>query len=154
MDEKFVNSFSESIVNVLSTMARLEVSPGPSSTKKDEIAHGDVTGLIGMTGDQAKGTFAISFTEKVILEITKRMLKEDVSGIDGTVTDMVGELTNMTSGGAKKLLSERGYRFDMAIPSVITGKNHVIRHKSKAPITIIPFNTEVGDFFIEVCFEE
>ena len=154
MDKNFLGAFIESVVNVLSTMATLEANPGTPVTKENEKAHGDVTGLISMTGAEAKGTFAITFTEKVILEVTKRMIGEEVSCIDDTVIDMVGEITNMTSGGAKKLLSEKGYRFDMAIPTVISGKDHIIRHKSKSPIIMVPFDTEAGNFFIEVCFEE
>ena len=154
MDKNFLGAFIESVVNVLSTMATLEANPGTPVTKENEKAHGDITGLISMTGTEAKGTFAITFTEKVILEVTRRMIGEEVTGIDDTVIDMVGEITNMSSGGAKKLLSENGYRFDMAIPTVISGKDHIIRHKSKAPIIMVPFDTEAGNFFIEACFEE
>ena len=154
MNVEFINPFLGSIMNVLSTMAHMEVKPGKPAVKSNEVACGDVTGLIGMAGKQAKGTLAITFTEPVILEITKRMLGEELSEIDETVADMVGEITNMVTGGAKLVLSEKGYRFDMAIPSVIAGKDHIIHHKSKAPIVIVPFNTEAGDFFIEICFEE
>jgi len=154
MNVEFVNPFLSAIMNVLSTMARMEIKAGKPTIKKNEVACGDVTGIIGMASDQAKGTLAVTFTEQVILEITKRMLGEEVSSIDETVCDMVGEITNMVTGGAKSELSEKGYRFDMAIPSVIAGKDHIIRHKSKAPIVIVPFNTSAGDFFIEICFEE
>lgn len=154
MNVEFVNPFLESILNVLSTMAMLEAKPGKPAIKTSEVANGDVTGLIGMAGGKAKGTLAVTFSEPVILEITKRMLGEEVTSIDNTVTDMVGEITNMVTGGAKKILSEKGYRFDMAIPSVVAGKNHVIRHKSKAQIIIVPFHTEAGSFFVEICFEE
>ena len=154
MNVEFINPFIESMLNVLSTMAMLEAKPGNPALKTDSTATGDVTGLIGLAGEKAKGTLAITFSEKLILEITKRMIGEEVTSIDETVTDMVGEITNMVTGGAKKLLSEKGYRFDMAIPSVISGKDHIIHHKSKAPVIIVPFNTEPGDFFIEICFEE
>ncbi|RJR19807.1 MAG: chemotaxis protein CheX [Nitrospiraceae bacterium] len=154
MKVEFINPFLESILNVLNTMAKLEARPGKPAIKTSQIAQGDVTGLMGMASLQAKGTLAITFTEPVILEITKRMLGEELTGIDDTVTDMVGEITNMVTGGAKRILSEHGYRFDMAIPSVISGKNHVVHHKSKAPIVVIPFNTQAGSFFIEICFEE
>jgi chemotaxis protein CheX len=154
MNVEFINPFLSAIMNVLSTMARMEIKAGKPTIKKNEVACGDVTGIIGMASDQAKGTLAVTFTEQVILEITKRMLGEEVSSIDETVCDMVGEITNMVTGGAKSELSEKGYRFDMAIPSVIAGKDHIIRHKSKAPIVIVPFSTSAGDFFIEICFEE
>ena len=154
MKVQFINPFLESILNVLKTMAMLEARPGKPAVKTSEVAKGDVTGLMGMTGEQAKGTLAITFTEPVILEITKRMLGEEMTRIDDTVTDMVGEITNMVTGGAKRIRSEQGSRFDMAIPSFFCGKDHIIRHKSKAPIIIVPFNTQAGNFFIEICFEE
>ncbi len=135
-------------------MASLKAEPGKPEIKKTNIAKGDVTGLIGMASEQAKGTLAITFTEPVILDIAKRMLHEEFQTVDSTVTDLVGEITNMVTGGAKRILSEQGYRFDMAIPSVVAGKGHTIRHKSKAPIIMVPFNTEAGSFFVEVCFED
>jgi chemotaxis protein CheX len=101
MNVEFVNPFLESLLNVLRTMAMMEATPGAPEVKKNDIANGDVTGLIGMAGDQAKGTLAITFTEPVIFEITRRMLGEEVTNIDETVTDMVGEITNMVTGGAR-----------------------------------------------------
>jgi chemotaxis protein CheX len=151
---EFINPFLSSILNVLSTMAALKAEPGKPEIKKTNIAKGDVTGLIGMASEHAKGTLAITFTEPVILDIAKRMLHEEFHSVDSTVTDLVGEITNMVTGGAKRILSEQGYKFDMAIPSVVAGKGHTIRHKSKAPIIMVPFSTESGSFFVEVCFED
>jgi len=154
MTAEFINAFLTAVLNILSTMAKMKAQPGTPAIKTDQLAKGDVTGLIGMAGDQAKGTLAVTFTKPVILAITERMLGEKLDTIDDTVTDMVGELTNMVTGGAKKLLSEKGYRFDMAIPSVISGKDHVVLHKSKKPIILIPFSTDEGNFFVELCFEQ
>jgi chemotaxis protein CheX len=61
MDKNFLGAFIESVVNVLSTMATLEANSGTPVTKENEKAHGDVSGLISMTGAEAKGTFAITF---------------------------------------------------------------------------------------------
>ena len=154
MKVEFINPFLSAMLNVLKTMAMLEAQPDKPALKTSKVSFGDVTGLMGMAGKQTKGTLAITFTEPVILEIAKRMLGEEETKINDTVTDLVGEITNMVTGGAKKILSEKGYRFDMAIPSVIAGKDHVIHHKSKASIIVVPFHTDVGEFFIEICFEE
>ena len=154
MKAEFINAFLTAVLNILSTMAMMKAQPGKPSIKADHVAKGDVTGLMGMASEQARGTLAVTFTKPVILAITERMLGDKLDTIDDTVTDMVGELTNMVTGGAKKLLSEKGYRFDMAIPVVISGKDHVVLHKSKSPIVMIPFTTEVGDFFVELCFEQ
>jgi len=153
MNVTFINPFLASILNVLSTMANTQARPGKPVLKKGHQAMGDVTGMIGMTGEKTRGSLAITFTGAAIRTITSRMLGEEQPELDETVADMVGEITNMVTGGAKRILSEQGYRFDMAIPTTIIGKDHQIYHKTSGPIIVIPFEVEGADFFIEVCFE-
>jgi chemotaxis protein CheX len=109
--------------------------------------------MIGIAGDQAKGSLAISFTESAILDIASKMFGEPITEVNDEIADMVGEITNMVTGGAKVALSEKGYKFKMAIPTTIMGRNHSIKHSSKGPIIMIPFETEAGTFFVEICFE-
>lgn len=151
MKVEYINPFIEALVNVLSTMAQTEANRGKLFIKKEEKAKGDVTGVIGLVGNLAKGSLAISFPEAVILEIAGRMLSDKFEKIDSEIADMVGEITNMVTGGAKKILSEQGYKFEMAIPSTIVGKDHTIQHNTKGPVVIVPFDTDVGPFFMEVC---
>lgn len=153
MKVEVINPFLESVVNVLSTMAMLESKPGKPSLKDDNIAKGDVSGIIGMSGSNVSGSMAISFPEKVACDIVKRMLGDDISKINDTVTDLVGEITNMVAGGAKNQLMENGYDIGMASPVVVTGKGHTIIHKASGKRILLPFTTEVGEFYVEVCLE-
>ncbi|MEE8057013.1 MAG: chemotaxis protein CheX [Pseudomonadales bacterium] len=153
MDVKFINPFLESVTNVLATMAQTESKARKPILKKSTIALGDVTGIIGMSGEQVKGSFAISFSKEVILAIYQRMLMEEAASINSDCIDMVGELTNIATGGAKNLLAEKGYEFELATPVVVSGGGHQIDHMSKGPTILIPFTSDVGDFFIEVSFE-
>lgn len=121
--------------------------------KKDEIARGDVSGLIGMVGTQSRGSMSITFDEGLALEIMENMLGERPNGLNEEVTDMVGEITNMVTGGAKRILAESGFDFDMATPIVVSGKGHTIRHKCDGAIIIMPFSSQWGNAFIEICFE-
>jgi len=41
----FVNPFLESVVNILSTMAGIKVTPGQPALKSDDVAKGDVTAI-------------------------------------------------------------------------------------------------------------
>lgn len=154
MNVEFVNPFLSSLVNVLGTMANTTVTPGQPKIKKDEIARGDVSGLIGMVGSKVKGSFSITFEESLALEIMFRMLGERPKGINNDVTDMVGEITNMVTGGAKRILGEKGYEFTMATPVVVSGKGHTITHKSEGPKILMPFDSEFGKVHIEVSFDE
>lgn len=153
MKAEFINPFLESMINVLSTMAQIQAKPGKPNLKGDNVAKGDVTGIIGMAGEQAKGSLAITFTDKAIMHIASQMLGETIDTFDESLGDVAGEITNMVTGGAKRILSERGYKFEMAVPSTIIGKNHTITHNTKGPTVLIPFETDAGAFYIEVCFE-
>lgn len=153
MNVEFVNPILESMLNVLATMAQLEARPGKPALKDGDVSHGEVSGIIGMVGARAKGSVAISFTRPVIFDIVRRMVGEEPTTIDETVTDLVGEITNMVSGGAMRILGERGYVFDMALPAVVSGKNHLIHHRSKGQKIILPFAVDTGEFFVELCFE-
>lgn len=153
MNADFINPFLSSVSNVLATMAQTESQPGKLTLKKDATACGDVSGIIGMSSPQGKGSFAISFSEEVVLAITQRMLGEEHTEIDSTVTDLVGEVTNMAIGGAKQLLADTGYDFGLASPVVVRGKDHKIDHQSKMATLLIPFTSDAGEFFIEVSFE-
>ncbi|MAR90003.1 MAG: chemotaxis protein CheX [Pseudomonadota bacterium] len=153
MNVEIVNPFLESMANVLATMAMMEPQPGKVALKEQDIAFGDVTGIIGLTGENFKASLAVSFSRPVILEISARMLGEEITEIDETVVDLVGELTNMVTGGAKNLLSQRGYDIGLSTPVVVTGVQHKVTHKAHGPRIVVPFSLEPGAFFVEVCFE-
>lgn len=154
MNAEFVNPFLSSFINVLQTMAQIEVKPGRPSLKKDAVARGDVSGLIGMVGPTAKGSFSISFDKKLALNVFKLMVGEEVKDISEDITDMVGEITNMVSGGAKRQLGEKGFEFSMATPIVVTGPSHTIKHQVDGAKVLMPFRSEHGNAFIEICFNQ
>ena len=116
MNAEFINPVIAALINVLQTMAQIELVPGKPKKKSDDQAGGDISGLIGMVGDKIQGSMSISFDEGLVLEIMHKMLGEKPDGIDADVQDMVGEITNMICGGAKNELDQKGYSFDMATP--------------------------------------
>ncbi|MCO4321877.1 chemotaxis protein CheX [Aliidiomarina quisquiliarum] len=154
MNVDFVNPFLSSLQNVLSMMAQIDLQPGKPALKKDDRARGDVSGLIGMIGPQTKGSFSISFEEGLAIEIMHKMLGEKPASIDDDVIDMVGEITNMVTGGAKRILGDKGFEFNMASPVVVSGMNHTIKHRSDGPRIIMPFNHAAGKAFLEICFDK
>jgi chemotaxis protein CheX len=152
MDVKTINPFINATLNVLETMAFVKSEAGKPYIKKDSVAKGDVSGVVGITGE-TRGTVSVTFDEPCILSIVSSMFGEEMKEINDEVADAVGELTNMISGQARKELSEIGIIFQGAIPSVITGKKHKLESMAKGPKFAIPFQTDFGNFMIEVCLE-
>jgi chemotaxis protein CheX len=153
MDVKFINAFLEGTVNVLKTMAFIEPKPGAPYIKKDTVASGDISGIIGLTGG-AKGSLALSFSEACILRIVSNMLGEEITTLNHDISDAVGEITNMVSGSARKILESGGLSVTAAIPTVVAGKKHSIIHVLAGPSIIIPFSTDAGPFVVDVCLTE
>ncbi|NVM56875.1 MAG: chemotaxis protein CheX [Desulfobacterales bacterium] len=153
MDATLINPFIYAALNVLETMAFVKAEAGKPYLKNDQLARGDVSGIIGLIGE-VSGTVSVSFSEKSILAIVSKMLGEEIKELNDEINDAVGEITNMISGQARQRLDEVGRPLRAAIPTVIMGKNHTIAHVTAHPIIAIPFSTDNGDFTIEVCFEK
>jgi chemotaxis protein CheX len=153
MDVKFINPFLYGTIEVLKKMAFIDPRPGKVYLKKTALAHGDVSGIIGITGDMI-GSLAISFGESCICHIVGSMLGESYTEANQEVFDGVGEITNMISGVARTHMEKEGMQVYAAIPSVVYGKDHTINHILKSPSIVIPFDTDHGTFVVDVCIKK
>lgn len=153
MDVRIINPFLAAAVNVLKTMANVEPTPGKPFLKKEQMALGDVSAIIGITG-AAQGSMALTFTESCIKAIVSNLFGSPVTELDGEVKDAVGELTNMICGDARRRLAEDGISLQAGIPTVVAGKNHSITHISSGPRLAVPFETPSGKFVVEVAFNK
>lgn len=151
MDVRYINPFIEATHHVLETMASIKVETGKPFLKKDTIAKGDVSGVIGLAGD-VQGTISVTFTEICILAIVTNLFGEKVTEVNKEIADAVGEIANMISGQARQKLEGMGLNLKAAIPTVVMGKDHTIHHITDKKIVAIPFSTDNGAFTIEVSF--
>ncbi len=153
MDKKFIDAFLAGTIDVIKTMAFTETKLGKPYMKNDNMAFGDVSGIIGLTG-AVIGSLALSFSEACILRIVSNMLGEEMTTLNHDIEDAVGEITNMASGGGRKILAYNGLNITAAIPTVVLGRNHSIQHVLGGPSVIIPCSTEDGPFVIDICVVE
>lgn len=157
MNVTYINPVLKSIVNVLSMMAQTTPEPGKPVIKEGDRARGVVSGLISMKGEsnkgeKASGSLALTFSKPAILDIYKKMMHEDKDEVDEMVQDLVGELSNMVLGGAKGILEGEGHHFGLSLPEVLAGEDHVIPHTVEGTKVILPFTTDAGEFYVEICF--
>ncbi len=147
MKVEFFNPFVLSTVEVFSTMLKCSLTRGQMSLHSNFQPEHDVSGIIGLTG-ATSGTVIVSLDRQVALSAAGALLGESLNTIDADVIDAVGELTNMIAGKAKSALSHLDMK--LAIPTVITGKNHVITFGSKAKTICIPYTCDWGELSVEV----
>jgi len=153
MNVEFINPFINATMSVMETMCMLPSTPGSPYLKEGREAMGDVSGILGLAGEQT-GSFAVSFSESCILKAVSNMFGEEIATLGRDVEDAVGEITNMISGAARRELGDNGFHFEMALPTVVIGKSHTISHVGSGPTTVIPFSSEAGPYVVEVSFTE
>lgn len=137
------------VKSVLVTMTSVPLEIGEVEKRDTMITYGEITGLIGMGGDNVTGNMTLSFDPPSILGIVSRMLSEEFTVVNKDVIDAVGELTNIIAGGAKRELAEKGYVINMASPSMLSGKNIELVQRSSAPIWRVIIKTPEGSFALE-----
>ena len=123
MDVKMINPFLAAAMHVLKTMAQVDAKPGKPFLKKDDVAIGDVSAIIGITG-AAQGSMALIFTEQCTKDIASNLLGVPFTELNHEVRDAVGELTNMICGDARRRLAEEGLVLQAGIPTIVSGKGH------------------------------
>ncbi len=152
IDTDFINPFLGATIRVLEVQALMKSTPGEIFLKKEnDVMLGDISGVIGIVSQSFVGSFIISFPEKTFLNIISNMLGKEYRELSKDMLDGASEITNMIFGQAKVSFNQKGYGIKTAFPSVICGKSHPLSGVTKGPVVVIPFSTENGPFFVEVC---
>jgi chemotaxis protein CheX len=144
---EYVNPFVCAAVEVFSTMLKCELVRGPLSLNANFQPAHEVSGIIGLSG-RASGTVVVSVDREVAISATEKFLGVRPTTIDSDVIDAIGEITNMIAGRAKAGLESLA--MSLALPTVITGKNHIIRFGSNAQTICIPYTSPWGELSVEV----
>jgi chemotaxis protein CheX len=144
---EYINPFISAAVEVFSTMLKCQIKRGKLSLSTGNQPTLDISGVVGLSG-RASGTVVLSFSRDVATQATEVLLTQKCSTITSDVIDAVGELTNMIAGRAKSGLEHLA--MTLALPTVVTGKNHIISFGSATRTIRIPFSCEWGEFTLEV----
>jgi chemotaxis protein CheX len=149
-----VNSFIDATIKVLETMAQTPVVKDSLYLKDASKSSGDISAILAIHSSKHRGSMAISFSKECFLGVLNRMLGEDNKEITPENADAAAELCNQIFGLAKKEVNATGNNdLQPAIPSVVTGVNHKIQHKTSGPCITVKFKTDVGFFTIETVME-
>ena len=159
---EFSKPFIEAAKNVFETMVFTKLETQKPIIKKDAISRGDISAVLGLSGEmekngvrcQYKAMLVISFPYDTYFKVASAMLGETYTSYSPEIHDLGGEIVNMVMGNAKRDLKTMGYSSNMAIPSLVEGKDHSISYPSGTNIVLIPFNTQHGPMYMEICYTE
>ena len=159
----FSKPFIDAIKNVFSTMVFTELVPQPPQIRQlGEKAKGDISIVMGLNGNVKvgellqpfKGMMVLSFGIPVYLKVSGAMLMGEYTEYNDEISDVGAEISNITTGNAKKVLRDMGYLIDMSIPSTVIGPNHEIQYPGNTQTVVIPFESAHGIFIMELCYQD
>jgi len=149
---ELINPFVQSISDVFESMLQGSVKAGvPGSPAEDDESSRDVVGIISLSGTTTM-TVAMRFPVKTAIAVVGAMLGDKIRSVDASIIDAVGELANITAGGAKARLT--GEKLSLSLPTVVRG--HVCKGSNVPKDTVwveIPFTSSFGDFAIAINFK-
>ncbi len=147
---KYLNHFIKNTHTVLKKMAKMEVIFKEVYFSNDFRIFGDISGIIGLSGE-SEGTVVATFYWTLAREIIARMMNVQKDQVNSElIHDGVGEIINMIAGSTKKNLVGTPYHFELSLPSVVVGYGHQIGHPESVSIAVILFEVGHSAFAIQV----
>lgn len=149
LDKRIIQAFADSVLLTLNTMTKVTAKLERPSVHQRYRSRGVIAGMIGMVSNGMKGQLTLSFEKEAALIVINSLTNESNTEINDSIFDAIGELTNIVYGEAKRVLNERGYAFQMAIPMVVEGHNAVIPMHNGTTL-VLPFRVENHRFYVEI----
>jgi chemotaxis protein CheX len=143
---KIITPLVVSVRTVLSTMAGTATTFGSFYLKTGADPRHDVSGIISFSGEVV-GSVVIGLPTQVAVSLVNAFAGVEFCPDSSEFADAIGELANMIAGSAKKNM---GVTANISIPTVIVGPSHQTARLSGVPCIIIPCNTALGNFEVEV----
>ena len=145
----YINPFIEATVNTFQTMCNVVPTREKIFLKGEGEEVYGVSGIIGL-GGEAVGAVVLNFPENVAVAVVSKFVGEEYTSITSSVVDGVGELTNIIAGDAKNRLIPKGYKFEIGLPKMVTGRNYITAQNKSVPCIVVMFTSPIGKFCLEV----
>lgn len=148
MEDLFARYVESSVNEVLKTMAGLDEIHSDVPYIKDENTGslGDMSVIIGFSGETVRGTFVLHYSEKMAFFLLEKMFALNASELNEEVLDAVSEVTNMICGKIKTDVVNAGVpEFNITVPTIIVGKDFKTHIRMTDQATIFPFFLESAD---------
>lgn len=150
---EFVQPFVQATQETLETMAGVTVRRRDAWRKEGYTMYGEISSVIGLSGSTA-GTCAVSMPLTLAAHVVGAMLGENLeaNASQEVLRDGVGELINMIAGRAKSLLSKTSYKFDITLPTIISGGRHEVFQRRGTVCLVLLFEADTRErFTLEIC---
>ncbi len=149
-----VAAICASLEDTFSQMVFMPVTVGAASDKSEGAPTGHISGTVGLSGTQdgleLRAKLSLIFPEAIAKRVFRSMMmmELDTPVEMSELRDVVGELANMTAGGAKTRLSEDGFKLLLSLPNVAIGADHYLGDPSGIAFSkVVPVSLDSDSVF-------
>lgn len=147
--------FIEAMVNTLKTQCSIAAKAGKPAFKEIQTEDRvEVFISATITTSTLLGSVTICFGKRIFLLLMGKMLGESYATITPELEDGAKELMNIVFNQAKKPLAVKGMAAIRSIPTIVFGENIRVRYLSRNQTIVLPFDTDIGPFSIEITTQE
>jgi len=120
----------QSVEEVLGLMLGVPVSVAADVAGTDYEAM-TLTAVIGLAG-ALSGAYTVLVRAEAAMQMTACMAGMEVTSVDETVLDGLGEITNMLAGAWKSKISGLNAACLLSVPTVVTGTQYEVHKRTSA----------------------
>jgi chemotaxis protein CheX len=151
LQRQIVDSISQCVLNVFSTMLGVELAHGEASIEHGTPdANDGVVSFVGVAGAWA-GAGSVTCSPALACRICDQMLMTGVSALNEEVLDAVAELTNIIVGNVKTDLERYTGTLGLSIPTVVFGKNLRTKSSGATEWVVVRFPWKGESLLVKMC---
>jgi chemotaxis protein CheX len=106
-----------------------------------------ITAMVGLAG-ALSGTCAVLVRSEGAIHMSSCMAGTELTAVDETVLDGLGEITNMLAGAWKAKIPELNGAVMLSVPTVVTGTQYEVHRKE--PAFLVERSYKVGEHLFAV----
>jgi chemotaxis protein CheX len=119
-----------SVEEVLGLMLGVPVTVAPGTSASDSESK-TLTAVIGLAG-ALSGAYTVLVTAEGAMQMTACMAGMEITTVDETVLDGLGEITNMLAGAWKSKIPSLHAACLLSVPTVVAGTQYEVHKRSSA----------------------
>lgn len=148
----YINPFVEAAFSVVEEVLSTKVERGKIYLKGEPQSIMGLATIVGLAGG-VEGRVILDMAIPTALKIASIMNGEELNEVDDLVKATLTELANVVTGVAVTELHEKGFRFDLTPPAVITGENMKV-HDIGIEALVVPMTLPFGKIEVNVAIKE
>jgi chemotaxis protein CheX len=152
MEPRLIDIFIASARFVLESIGLAPLAVGDTALEKGHRRFGDLISRIDLSGEKTSGNLVVGFESATACGIAAALLGEPQPELNDDVRSVIGEITNMVCGDAKRRLGEIGIVIGMARPELLGDGQPLPPPVGDEGVVIFPCSSAVGAFVVSVDF--